>query len=366
MAPRPKPVRVQDIQAQLAALETKVNQQQVQHIIEVNARIHSELMQGYQRAASNFVNAQTDEWAFKASFLHSTLLLASREYDAILKLEDPKPFVGNLILSLVLVVVPHLPNVKDAVTRWKATVEDWKNTGNKLYNLALYVENDLKDHAGAAKDAIKDVRDGLADQKSKADQKTLDTAGAVMAREMGEMSKQLALAILTKRLLMAYIAEKRSPNIAAEVVAKWTKAGLLISHDFSGKVALKEGNFLLQAAQRLVYDLVRDYAQRYCKFVIDEADGRRYPMASTVKKREDVRQYEQAYLIGRFEGMSEATRNEIYKRYGAKWADADKDRPAIRDYRDMVTVWKIPLSKRPARKSAGSVDEIMGRELAIP
>lgn len=373
MAPRDgrRVATAKELQDRLAALEAKVNRQEVERIIAMNAARISEyedrMRQAYEQAARRFLESQTDEWAFKASFLTGVLSFASREYDAILKLEDPKPFLGDLILSLVLVTVPYLPNVKDAVAAWKKAAQEWKNTGPKLQKLVKYVEEDLKDHIGAAKDIIKTIRDGLKEESAKEEQRTLDTASAVMKRELGKLQQQFALAVLTKRLLSEYIGGKGGKNLYADVTEKWRKAGLETSYDFSGKVALDGAKAIDESGQRLVYDLVRDYAQNYCKLVIDEADGRRYPMADQVKKRDDVRNYEETYLIGRFEGMSEATRREIYKRYGTKWQGVDKDRPPVRDYRDIVTVWRIPLVRRVGRKSSGPVDQVAReQELALP
>jgi hypothetical protein len=284
------------------------------------------------KRAERYVETQVNRIRDNAIFLNNVISIAMRDYQLIRELKDKPAFnVTGLLWDIATIVVP----------KGAEKVLQLLADSNGLKKVVAKVAQDLNDWSGVAKD----VRSQLNAKGSD----TYDPAGVVLAKLADKSNNRLALASWTdermrgrfkdgkndkKSWIPGWIEINAGPTVDRRVIEIWKDFAEEESAEALMKMAFVSGTTQLMS-DRLLYDMIRSFAERYCKFFFRsdhhaDGDSTRSPGESGL------------------EGLSRASLAELYKKYGYAWLALGYDtaRPPLLSYRDLITHWEITLFER--------------------
>lgn len=295
--------------------------------------MYSQLEQA-NKLAIKFIDEQTQTWRDRANFIQTALMLADKDYEGILGMTDAqKPTLFDLLLSVALIAAPYLGP-------WADTLKEWGDNKRKDFKgKVLYFISQVSQNANDVNGVIQDYEtiEGTSESLSKA-----TSSREVIRNAMAEMYKMIGTVDLIASKLKIF-AIKNQLN-EEQIRSLWVLTGLKIINTETAAKSMVEGVLLDGLANTFLYDMFRKYAGKWCKYDLigpidiefkSESQKKLFRMGLT--QDSDDR--------GKFVGMSEASRMEIYTRFGdsSTWKGQDSSRPSINGYRDMIDKWGVNI-----------------------
>lgn len=287
-------------------------------------------------ASIQFLDVQVSAHQSLAIRLGQILQIASKEYEGILGLKDAqKFFTMDLLISIASIALPGLGQISDGLDKM-AKSED------KIVRVIAHFGGSASDYNGLVQ-SYKDNAD--ADDSSS----QLSGGSNYVVRDAAlKVDKALGQAMIWRAFLKPLI--KNNKFTEAQTRDSWIASGLPVLSDITvGAILMNRENFDL-ITQVFLYEMLKNYTHRYVTYNFGDFSGQRFNTrfqnfnagrewtADAFTLPEDGNQF------GTFTGMSQATRDAIYARFGTQlWASkrAKHQRPQISQYREMIKYWKM-------------------------
>ncbi len=268
-------------------------------------------------------------------------LVASRDYDMIMKAEASKSLFGEILGGVLLTLLPSL-----AILKTVAGPGGFKagSTALKAVNL---VEDKLDDLTKNFLDPIS-ARIDKKEEISK-EQQILAAGNVTLKRELGdlyELSGKITGAANQSRKYIRMrsaelLARKHTDfNFVAEIQKNFKEAGI------GDNPRIGKAEFLALADQ-ILYDMLKNYVTTYVSFwIVDRPRNKMNAVESAqayldfpalrTKRLSDLPKSRDDFFI---KGIDSGKRKAIYNKFKTG-IPGDTKRPAVKDYKDLIRYWE--------------------------
>lgn len=277
-----------------------------------------------------FIREQSNARKDVAGFILSALFIADRECTGILGLKDAQKIPWfDMLLGIVFIAAPYL----GAVGKFVQKLDESTKTSRKFVGEMIKSSNDLKGVVNQYLDAADSNSESLSQASA-----SIGVIGKTMAKVYKDIGTTNAVALVLERDAII------NGLSLAEVKKKWVESGNTIENALAiyEKLGQRADAELNLVSKLFLYDMLKAYTKRNVVYEFTVGGRMRWHSAELP---EDGNEY------GDFTGMTQATRDAIYERFGTEqWAimnhlgGNNPNRPLITGYRDMVKHWGLKVS----------------------
>lgn len=286
------------------------------------------------RLAVEFLNYQVAAQQAIVSTTIGALMMANTYYYGILGLTDAKKLLSfDLLLSFASIALPGLGPIAKGI-------EEWQEKGSRLKKFIGHIGGNASDYYGLAETYKEDLDSDDGGNSLNVAQGNNDVIREALRKAYQGLGEAL---ILSNKVIPDVINKNLSDT---EVKTKWLAAGLPVVNGLKIGASLCSTESFDLMVNVLLYDMLRNYTGKYVSYRLYRSPKGGIAAADyNYEKNKELPEDGNAY--GEFTGMTQATRDAIYARFGGfkgmQFSLKARNRPRIGSYRDMVDKWSLAV-----------------------
>ncbi len=316
--------------------------------------------------ANNYITEHMEAFQANVSLNISAMLIASREYDRIMKAEAGKSLIGEIFLNLIITILP----VAGILQKGAVTL----TLGKKALERIKIVEDKIDD-------LINSVRGPISSDTSEnqnPEQQSLATSNIAIQNELGDLfdlqQKLNDLSSKLRKLVLKKAQDIRDGKSSDSLI--FTHIEAAFKADNLDKIKKVSKSQLQKISDVMLYSLLKKYAEQYfdVKIIYAPVPFSPYSQESLISDftsgilgvptlPTDNNAYNSrriADLPARREadtmtGFNSGQMDEIFKKFGLEWFSQSfsffsgfssighilmQNYPPIYDYKDIIRYWK--------------------------